>query len=103
MPAPLSDPGVAQTAFRVGAGRSGITGRGVTAGIDFGLKLAAALTSPLYAQAIQLYLEYAPAPPYDSGHPKSAPAEAREFLESMFAGLRTSMTTISRRVHAGAA
>ena len=63
---------------------------------------AAHRTSPLYAQAIQLYLEYAPAPPYDAGRPETAPAEAREFLEGMFAGLRESTTAIARRVRAGA-
>jgi cyclohexyl-isocyanide hydratase len=51
-----------------------ITGGGVTAGIDFAITLAAELADPSIAQAIQLGLEYAPAPPYDSGHPERAPA-----------------------------
>lgn len=83
---------------RVCVDRNRITGGGVTAGIDFGLKIAATLTSPLYAQALQLYLEYAPAPPYDSGRPESAPAAAREFLADMYAGLRHSTTAIAKRV-----
>jgi cyclohexyl-isocyanide hydratase len=98
----LAELGAIPSDERVCVDRNRITGGGVTAGIDFGLKIAADLTSPLYAQAIQLYLEYAPAPPYDAGRRESAPAEAREFLESMFAGLRTSMTTISRRVREAA-
>ena len=85
---------------RVCVDRNRITGGGVTAGIDFGLSIAAKLSSPLYAQAIQLYLEYAPDPPFNAGRPETAPAEAREFLESMFAGLRTSTTAIARRVRA---
>ncbi|HEY5289553.1 MAG TPA: DJ-1/PfpI family protein [Caulobacteraceae bacterium] len=50
-----------------------ITGGGVTAGIDFALTLAAELAGDEVAQAIQLTLEYAPAPPFDAGRPESAP------------------------------
>ncbi|MGE5567325.1 MAG: DJ-1/PfpI family protein [Parcubacteria group bacterium] len=50
------------------------TGGGVTAGIDFALTLAAEIGGPEMAQAIQLTLEYAPAPPFDAGRPESAPA-----------------------------
>ncbi len=49
------------------------TGGGVTAGIDFALTLAAELAGEEAAQAIQLTLEYAPAPPFDSGRPDVAP------------------------------
>ena len=49
-----------------------ITAGGVTAGIDFGLTLIAELAGPDAAKAVQLYLEYAPAPPFDSGTPASA-------------------------------
>jgi cyclohexyl-isocyanide hydratase len=52
-----------------------ITGGGVTAGIDFALTLAAELTNPTVAQFVQLGLEYAPAPPFDSGTPDRAPAD----------------------------
>jgi cyclohexyl-isocyanide hydratase len=52
-----------------------ITGGGVTAGIDFALTLAAELTNPIIAQSVQLGLEYAPAPPFDSGTPDRAPAD----------------------------
>ncbi len=47
----------------------------VTAGIDFALALVAELAGPAVAQAIQLGLEYAPAPPFSSGTPDSAPPE----------------------------
>lgn len=50
-----------------------ITGGGVTAGIDFGLTLAAELAGVQEAQAIQLELEYAPAPPFNAGGPDVAP------------------------------
>ncbi|AYZ66208.1 DJ-1/PfpI family protein [Burkholderia multivorans] len=51
-----------------------ITGGGVTAGIDFALTIAAELAGDEEAQAIQLELEYAPAPPFDAGSPDTAPA-----------------------------
>ncbi|KVU81457.1 dimethylglycine dehydrogenase [Burkholderia ubonensis] len=51
-----------------------ITGGGVTAGIDFALTIAAELAGDDEAQAIQLELEYAPAPPFDAGSPDTAPA-----------------------------
>jgi cyclohexyl-isocyanide hydratase len=53
-----------------------ITGGGVTAGLDFAFVVAAEVAGDLAAQAIQLALEYAPAPPFDAGRPESAPAEA---------------------------
>lgn len=62
---------------RVVRDRDRITGGGVTAGIDFGLVLAEALFGPATAQAIQLAVEYDPAPPFDSGSPVSAPEEIR--------------------------
>jgi transcriptional regulator GlxA family with amidase domain len=51
-----------------------ITGGGVTAGIDFALSVAAELAGPETAQAIQLQIEYAPAPPFDAGSPDTAPS-----------------------------
>jgi cyclohexyl-isocyanide hydratase len=51
-----------------------ITGGGVTAGIDFALNVVAELAGPETAQAIQLQIEYAPAPPFDAGAPETAPA-----------------------------
>jgi cyclohexyl-isocyanide hydratase len=53
-----------------------ITGGGVTAGIDFALVLVAELAGTAHAQAIQLVLEYAPAPPFAAGRPEIAPPEA---------------------------
>jgi cyclohexyl-isocyanide hydratase len=44
----------------------------VTAGIDFGLKVAAELAGEDAAKAIQLGIEYDPSPPFSSGHPRSA-------------------------------
>src|SRR5205085_10172539 len=50
-----------------------ITAGGVTSGIDFGLTVVAEIAGETTAQAIQLSIEYDPAPPFDSGHPDRAP------------------------------
>lgn len=57
---------------RVVIDRNRITGGGVTAGIDFALRVAAELAGEEEAKRIQLYLEYDPAPPFTSGHPRVA-------------------------------
>jgi cyclohexyl-isocyanide hydratase len=50
-----------------------ITGGGVTAGIDFALTVMAEIAGDNYAQLVQLSMEYAPAPPFNSGRPDLAP------------------------------
>jgi cyclohexyl-isocyanide hydratase len=52
--------------------RNRVTGGGVTAGIDFALTLTALLRGEDHARAVQLSLEYDPAPPFDSGSPAKA-------------------------------
>lgn len=52
-----------------------VTGGGVTAGVDFALTLVAEIAGPTIAQAIQLAVEYAPDPPFQSGRPELAPPE----------------------------
>ncbi|MEH1870949.1 DJ-1/PfpI family protein [Nostoc sp.] len=66
--------GVETVTQRVVIDRNRITGSGVTAGIDFGLALAAELFGEAIAQAIQLGIEYNPQPPFNSGSPETAPA-----------------------------
>jgi cyclohexyl-isocyanide hydratase len=51
---------------------------GVTAGIDGALLVAALLRGPRAAEQIQLYIEYAPEPPFRSGTPKTAAADLVE-------------------------
>jgi len=64
-----------------------ITGGGVTAGIDMALTVTAEIAGEDYAQTVQLAIEYAPAPPFDSGTPDRARPEivaaARKRLESL--------------------
>ena len=64
--------GAIAVAERVVVDGNVITGGGVTAGIDFGLRLVAEIKGDPVARAIQLAIEYDPAPPFDSGHPRSA-------------------------------
>ncbi|MDE2262207.1 MAG: DJ-1/PfpI family protein [Gammaproteobacteria bacterium] len=51
------------------------TGGGVTAGIDMALTVLAEIAGADYAQAVQLGIEYAPMPPFDSGRPERARPE----------------------------
>ena len=62
-----------------------ITGGGVTAGIDFALVVAAELGGEALAQALQLALEYAPAPPFDAGRPETAPPEVLALVKARMA------------------
>lgn len=61
-----------------------ITGGGVTAGIDFALTLIAELAGDEVAQGIQLAVEYAPAPPFDSGRPETAPPKVLERITALY-------------------
>ena len=64
-----------------------ITGGGVTAGIDFALVVAAEIAGETVAQAIQLGIEYAPAPPYNAGRPETAPPDVLAILEQRNAAI----------------
>jgi transcriptional regulator GlxA family with amidase domain len=57
-----------------------VTAAGVSAGIDMALALTADIAGEQVAQAIQLGIEYAPAPPFEAGSPDTAPAEIVELL-----------------------
>jgi cyclohexyl-isocyanide hydratase len=55
-----------------------VSAAGVTAGLDAALVLVSLLRGDAAAQEIQLAIEYAPHPVFDSGTPESAPAEVLE-------------------------
>lgn len=61
------------------------TGGGVTAGIDIALAIAAEVAGEETAKTIQLMIEYAPAPPFDSGRPETASPETVAVVRSRFA------------------
>ena len=66
--------GCETVAERVVVGGNVITGGGVTAGIDFTLTVASELFGAETARRMQLGIEYAPNPPFDSGTPDRADA-----------------------------
>jgi transcriptional regulator GlxA family with amidase domain len=67
--------GVTADSARVVRDGNVITGGGVTAGIDMALTVIAEIAGVDFAQTVQLGIEYAPAPPFDSGRPESARPE----------------------------
>lgn len=77
--------GAEPVAERVVIDRNRITAGGVTAGIDFGLTLAAEIGGRELAESIQLALEYDPAPPFAAGHPRTARPELVATLRAGFA------------------
>ena len=60
------------------------TAAGVSAGLDLSLALAAELCDDATAMAIQLDLEYAPAPPFAAGSPATAPPQVVAGLEAAY-------------------
>lgn len=66
--------GATPVAERVVVDGNVITGGGVTAGIDFALKIAADAFGEEVAKAIQLGIEYDPQPPFRAGSPEGAGA-----------------------------
>jgi cyclohexyl-isocyanide hydratase len=67
--------GAIPTNARVVIDRKIVSTAGVTAGYDGALRVAALLRGELVAQEIQLFLEYSPEPPFNSGTPETAPPE----------------------------
>lgn len=68
---------------------------GVTSGIDGALRVAADLRGDETAQGIQLYMQYAPEPPFDSGTPETAPP-------AILATARTAVRAITEKREATA-
>lgn len=77
-----------------------LTGGGVTAGIDFALTLAAELADPATAQAVQLNLEYAPAPPFNAGSPDTAPPEIVAAVRARAGAMRREREGIIQKIAA---
>ena len=73
---------------------------GVTAGIDGALRLAAELRGDDVARAIQLYMQYAPEPPFDSGTPERAPVAILDQAKRAVAGITAQREATARRVAA---
>ena len=68
----LAEFGVTPDPARVVRDGNVFTGGGVTAGIDMALEVMAEIAGRDHAETVQLAIEYAPAPPFDSGRPELA-------------------------------
>jgi cyclohexyl-isocyanide hydratase len=75
-----------------------VTGAGVASGIDFALALAAILEGEEVARQIQLQIEYDPAPPFNSGSPKTAAPELLAALRARGAVLNEQRREVALRV-----
>lgn len=72
-----------------------ITAAGVSAGIDFALALTAKIAGERFAKALQLEIEYDPAPPFASGSPDSADAKTVEAMRRLYAPFVDGMKQVS--------
>lgn len=78
---------------------------GVTAGIDGALRVAADLRGVEVAQSIQLYMQYAPEPPFNAGVPETAPvdvlAKARNAVSAITAQREQTARRVAKRLGLG--
>ena len=70
---------------------------GVTAGIDGALRVASELRGEAVAQEIQLYMQYAPEPPFDAGTPASAPPAVLDKARTSFDAITARRDATARR------
>lgn len=90
--------GAIPTYERVVVDRNRITGGGVTAGLDFGLTVAAQLHGDEHAMQTQLMVEYDPHPPFDAGSPARAPAHIVDRVRAALAASTQERLAIARRI-----
>ena len=77
---------------RVCIDRNRLTGGGITAGVDFGIAMAGHWAGESVGRVIELIMEYAPQPPYGTGHPDLADAQT---LAAARAAMHQAMTGAS--------
>jgi len=71
---------------------------GVTSGLDGALRVAAMLRGDAVAEAIQLYMQYAPEPPFNAGSPETAPPEIVAAVRASAAEIMARREETARRV-----
>jgi cyclohexyl-isocyanide hydratase len=96
----LAAVGAIPTKARVVRDGNVFTGGGVTAGIDFALTLAAEIAGEAVAKAIQLGLEYDPAPPFGGGSPDKADPETVSAMVERYAPRREAFKQALARAQA---
>jgi cyclohexyl-isocyanide hydratase len=77
-----------------------VSAAGVSSGLDGALRVAAALRGELVAEGIQLYIQYAPEPPFNSGSPETAPPEVLAAARSTGKELAERRLAVARRIAA---
>lgn len=77
-----------------------VSAGGVTAGIDGALRVAALLRGDRVAQEIQLQIQYAPEPPFNSGTPATAPPEILADARSSNREITATRLTTAKRIAA---
>ncbi len=80
----LADYGALAKDERVVVSGKVMTAAGVSAGIDMSLVLAERIFGRAFAEKMQLDMEYDPKPPFNAGHPRSAPSSVVAELRSLF-------------------
>jgi transcriptional regulator GlxA family with amidase domain len=63
-----------------------VSGAGVSAGIDMALSLTERVHGREIAEALQLFIEYDPEPPFDSGSPAKADARTQRLARRIILG-----------------
>ena len=94
----LSHLGAMPTNERVVIDGNVITAAGVSSGIDFALTVAAELHGEATARQIQLFVEYDPQPPFDSGSQEKAHPETVESLRTAAAEMLARRATDTERL-----
>jgi cyclohexyl-isocyanide hydratase len=77
-----------------------VSAAGVTAGIDGALRVAALLCGTQKAQEIQLNIQYAPDPPFNSGSVATAPPEVVNAVLADYQALTDARLVTARRIRA---
>ncbi len=90
--------GAEPVAERIVFDRNRVTGGGVTAGIDFGLALVAAIRGDDHAKFVQLSIEYDPQPPFDAGSPDKVEPAILERYRKMVARMASDRDARTRAV-----
>ncbi|GHC92995.1 transcriptional regulator [Pseudorhodoferax aquiterrae] len=90
--------GVQTVPERVVVDRNRITGAGVTSGLDFAFTVVATLRGEDVAKSIQLMMEYDPAPPFESGHPRVAAPALVEQVRASASAMLDRRRAVSSRV-----
>jgi cyclohexyl-isocyanide hydratase len=96
----LAPLGAIPTAGRVVRDGKLMTGGGVTAGIDFALTMVSEIAGRDVAESIQLGMEYAPAPPFDSGSPDTARPEILAAVRERMSSTRVQREAMVAKVAA---